>query len=89
MDAAERVLRHANNLVHEAVAMLSQHGFIPNVSNGGKHIKIRWRDGGRSYVLVVSRSPSNRHAQVKSRALLRGLLRGNGAPREGGKSWGN
>jgi hypothetical protein len=72
----------ANELVAEAVAMLAAHGFTPSVS-GKKHVKIRWSDGGRSYVLVVSRSPSNRHAQVKSRALLRRLLRANGTHREG------
>jgi hypothetical protein len=80
-------MKRANELVHEAVAMLAEHGFTPSIS-GKKHIKIRWVDGGRSYVLVISRSPSNRHAQVKSRAILRRLLRSNAAPKNGAVAWG-
>jgi hypothetical protein len=69
--------------VRDAVVLLRAHGFAPSVSNGGKHIKVRWVDHGRRFTLVVSRSPSNRHAQTKSLALLRRLLRANGAHREG------
>jgi hypothetical protein len=58
--------------------MLIAHGFTPTVSDGGKHFKIRWGDGSRRYVLVVSRSPSSRRARASSRATLRRLLRENG-----------
>jgi hypothetical protein len=70
-------MTRANVLVHEAIATLTARGFIPSVS-GKKHVKIRWSDRGRSYVLVVSRSPSNHRARANSRALLRRLLRANG-----------
>lgn len=71
-------MTRTTELVRDAVAMIRDHGFIPTVSNGGKHIKVRWFDQGRRYTLVISQSPSDRDARLKSRAVLRRLLRNNG-----------
>ena len=32
-------MNRATELVHDAVTLLQEHGFVPTVSNGGKHIK--------------------------------------------------
>jgi hypothetical protein len=68
----------AAELVHDAIILLQDHGFVPTVSNGGKHLKVRWFDQGRRYTLVVSQSPSDRHARLNSLATLRRMLRSNG-----------
>ena len=65
----------ANDLVRDAVAMLSTRGLVPTVSNGGKHLKLRWFDQGRRYTLIVSVTPSDHRARLKSRAILRRILR--------------
>jgi len=67
----------ANELVRDAVTMIGEHGFVPTVTNGGKHIKVSWFNQGRRYLLVISQSPSGQHARLKSRAVLRRLLRSN------------
>jgi hypothetical protein len=71
-------MNRASELVHDAVALLRDHGFTPTVSNGGKHIRVRWFDQGRRYTLVISQSPSDRQARINSRAVLRRILRNNG-----------
>jgi hypothetical protein len=71
-------VKRTAELVHDAVTLLRGHGFVPTVSNGGKHLKVRWLDQGRRYTLVISQSPSNQNARLKSRAVLRRILRGNG-----------
>jgi hypothetical protein len=71
-------MTRADELIRDAVEMLAARGFIPIVSNGGKHIKVRWFDQGRRYTLIVPRSPSDQRARLNSRAVLRRLLRGNG-----------
>jgi hypothetical protein len=65
----------ANNIVRMTLDMLEARGFTPTVSNGGKHLKIRWHDGNRSYTVVVSRSPSDRHAITVARQTLQRILR--------------
>jgi hypothetical protein len=71
-------MRHSNDLVREAMETLITQGFAPAISNGGKHIKVRWFDHGRRYTLIVSVSPGDRRARLNSRAVLRRLLRTNG-----------
>jgi hypothetical protein len=71
-------MNRAGELVRDAVTMLQRHGFDPVISNGGKHAKVRWFDQGRRYTLVVSQSPSDRHARINSLAILRRMLRNNG-----------
>jgi len=71
-------MNRAAELVRDAVSLLRDRGFVPTVSNGGKHVKLSWTSGGRRHVLVISRSPSNQRARMKSRAVLRRLLNGNG-----------
>ena len=68
----------ARELVDDAVAILAAHGFTPIVTNGGKHLKIRWFDHGRRYTLTVPASPSDKRARLNSRAVLRRILRSNG-----------
>jgi len=71
----------SEQLVADALALLHQHGFTPQIQegNGSRHIKIRWNDSGRRFTLVISRSPSTSHARQQSRATLKRLLR---SPRE-------
>jgi hypothetical protein len=76
-------MNRAEELVRDAEVLLRRHGFAPTVSNGGKHLKISWFDQGRRYTLVLSRSPSDRRARLRSRTVLRRLLRTNGAPNGG------
>jgi len=65
----------ANGLVRDALSMLEQRGFVPVVGTRGKHFKIRWVDGNRTFTLIVSRSASDWRAQRQSRAVLQRLLR--------------
>lgn len=69
----------ANAMMREALDTLRARGLMPIVKQGGKHVKIKWRDRGRSYTLVVARSPSGNRAQQNSRATLRRLLNGTGS----------
>jgi hypothetical protein len=71
-------MTRAHELVADAVGLLREHGFVPTVSNGGKHLKVQWFDHGRRYTLVISQSPSGQHARLKSRAVLRRILRNGG-----------
>jgi len=73
------MMKRAAELVHDAVSLLREHGFAPTVSNGGKHLKVRWFDRGRRYTLVISQSPSDRQARINSLTTLRRLLRASGA----------
>jgi len=68
-------VNRARELVADAVRLLRDHGFTPAVSNGGKHTRVRWFDGGRRYTLYVPASPSDHRARLNSRAVLRRLLR--------------
>jgi hypothetical protein len=76
-------MTRATELVDDAVSLLRDHGFVPVVSNGGKHIRVTWRDERRRYTLFISQSPSDRHARLNSRAVLRRILRTNSAPNGG------
>jgi hypothetical protein len=73
-------MNRAQELVHDAVRRLRAHGFRPVVSNGGKHVRVRWFDRGRRYTLFISASPSDRRTRLNSRAVLRRLLRIHGTP---------
>ena len=64
----------------EAVAVLAAHGHAADVDLDGKHLKICWVVDGRRHLLVISKSPSDRRAQIGSRVLLRRLLRQEGRP---------
>jgi hypothetical protein len=67
-----------NDLVRDATELLATHGFTPIVTNGGKHLKIRWFDHGRRYTLIVPATPSDKRARLNSRAVLRRILRNGG-----------
>jgi hypothetical protein len=68
-----------NPLVLEALDTLKARGFVPMITdNGQKHIKIAWIDHGRKFLLIVSRTPSSRYAERRSRAVLKRLLNGGG-----------
>jgi predicted RNA binding protein YcfA (HicA-like mRNA interferase family) len=69
-------MTRGNGIVRMTLDMLEQRGFTPIVSNG-KHLKIRWRDGNRNFTVVVSRTPSDRHAITVARQTLRRILRKN------------
>jgi hypothetical protein len=71
-------MNRAEELVRDAITLLRRHGFSPTVSNGGKHLKVRWFDQGRSYTLIIPQSPSDHRARLNSRAMLRRILRANG-----------
>jgi hypothetical protein len=63
-----------NELLEEALVTLRQAGFEPRVVRN-RHWKITWIDQrGRTRVLVVAFTPSNRRARLQSRNTLRRLL---------------
>jgi hypothetical protein len=68
------VNRH-NGIVRMTLDTLAAHGITPVLRNGGKHLKIRWHDGNRTFTVVVSRSPSDRNAVHKARATLKRILK--------------
>jgi hypothetical protein len=64
-----------NALLEDAITMLRQHGLTPEIENGS-HFKIRFTNVlGSRCCLVVSRTPSNRFAIKRNRAVLRRLMR--------------
>ena len=71
-------MTRGNGIVRMTLDLLKESGFTPTVRNGGKHLKIRWHDGNRSFTVVVSRSPSDRHAINNARQTLRRILRNKG-----------
>jgi hypothetical protein len=63
-------------MVRDALALLAEHGYAADVTNGGKHLKVKWIDqAGHPRLLVVARSPSDRKAHLRSLAVLRRRLR--------------
>jgi hypothetical protein len=74
-------VNRARELVDDAVALLESRGFVPTVSNGGKHVRVRWFDHGRRYTLYVPATPSDHRARLNSRAVLKRILRANGGAR--------
>jgi hypothetical protein len=62
-------------LIADALRLLHEHGFTPQIQENGRHIKLRWNDFGRRYTLVISRTPGNSNARQQSRATLKRLLR--------------
>ena len=72
-------MNRASELVHDAVTMLRDRGFIPIVSNGGRHLRVRWFDGGRRYTLFIPTSPGDVRARLNSRAVLKRILRARAA----------
>jgi hypothetical protein len=79
-------MTRASELVHDAVALLRDYGFVPTVSTGGKHVRVRWLDRGRRYTLFIPASPSDVRSRLNSRGVLKRILRANSAPAEGGAS---
>jgi len=71
-------MTRGQELVRDAVAMLRDRGFVPTVSNGGRHLRVRWFDHGRRFTLYIPASPSDHRARLNSRAVLRRILRANG-----------
>ena len=68
-------MRHRpNEIVREAIEMLTAHGVNPAISNGGKHIKIIWIDGCGRHVFAVSHRPTGSRVRANSRAALRRLM---------------
>jgi hypothetical protein len=70
----EQLMTSANGIIRMTLNMLEARGFTPTVTNG-RHLKIRWCDGNRTFTVVVSRSPSDRRAINNARATLRRILR--------------
>ena len=71
-------MNRATELVRDAVTLLRDRGFVPIVSNGGKHMRVRWFNGGRRFTLFIPSTPSDKRARRNSRATLRRILRKNG-----------
>jgi hypothetical protein len=62
------------DILKDTLAILAAAGIKPEVQQA-RHVKIRWQDSaGNRRLLVVSRSPSNRFARLRNRAVLRHLL---------------
>jgi hypothetical protein len=68
-------MTRGNGIVRMTLDTLAARGFTPTIKNGGKHTKIKWHDGNRTFTVVVSRSPSDRHAITVARQTLRRILR--------------
>ena len=69
---------HYNEMVQEALAILTAHGCKPIVERGRRtrHIKIWWWDrSGRKRLFIAPRSPSDYRARHNARALLHRLIR--------------
>jgi hypothetical protein len=63
-----------NELLDKALTTIRAAGFEPDVVRN-RHWKVRWTDRrGRTRLLVIASSPSDRRAQAESRAALRRLL---------------
>jgi hypothetical protein len=68
----------SRELIGDAVDLLRVHGFAPEISENGRHIKVTWNGiDGQRQVLVISRSPGDRRARAQSIAVLRRMLRTN------------
>jgi hypothetical protein len=63
-----------NELVSQAIRILTEHGFAPFVEQG-RHIKVRWFDGERRQQFIIPRTPSDHRALLNSRSDLRRILR--------------
>jgi hypothetical protein len=63
-----------NELVSQAIRILTEHGFTPVVEQG-RHIKVGWFDGERWQELIVPRTPSDHRALLNSRSHLRRIIR--------------
>ena len=72
-------MNRASELLHDAVSLLRDHGFVPTVYVNSKHTKVRWFDQGRRYTLFIPGSPGDVRARLNSRAVLRRILRNGGA----------
>jgi hypothetical protein len=66
--------RPRNELLREALEMITARGYAPVVRNGGKHLKVSWSANGRRHTVTISSTPSARCARIQSRAILRRLL---------------
>jgi hypothetical protein len=62
-----------NEVLSQAIRMLTEHGFTPVIEQG-RHIKVRWFDGERRQI-VMSRSSSDHRAPLNSRAHLSRIIR--------------
>ena len=71
-------MNRATELVDDADTLLKSRGFVPTVSNGGRHVRVRWHDAGRRFTLYIPATPSDHRARLNSRAVLRRILRSNG-----------
>jgi hypothetical protein len=61
--------------VAEAVVVLAEHGLDADLDLCSRHFKVRRTAHGRRRLLIISKTPSDRHAAVLSRAQLKRLLR--------------
>ena len=71
-------MNRATELVDDAVTLLKSRGFVPTVSNGGRHVRVRWHDQGRRFTLYIPATPSDHRARLNSRAVLKRILRSKG-----------
>jgi hypothetical protein len=73
--------RRPPELVRAALAELAAAGISATVESGGRHFKIHFIDrAGRSRFVVVARTPSDRRAWRKSRAVIRRMIAATGHP---------
>jgi hypothetical protein len=63
-----------NEILAEALTMIRAAGYQPSVTRG-RHWKITWIDQyGRTRLLVISFSPSDRRERLNARATARRML---------------
>jgi hypothetical protein len=64
------------NPVYRAVAAVLDEMNIPHLlSYGGRHDSVRFSHAGRTFRVIVPKSPSDRRATANARAFIRRLIR--------------
>lgn len=65
-----------NPQLDAVLAELAAAGITPWISNGGKHIRVHWKDpGGKSRLCTISGTCSDQRGPVNARAIVRRMLR--------------
>lgn len=70
-----------NSQLEVVLAELAAAGITPRISNGGKHIRVRWEGpSGGSRLCTISGTCSDRRGLINARAVVRRLLRRDATP---------
>jgi excinuclease UvrABC helicase subunit UvrB len=76
-DVRREAAMRRNEVLSQAIRILTEHGFMPVIEQG-RHIKVRWFDGERQQQLIVPCTPSDHRALLNSRSVLKRIIRNSG-----------